>query len=182
MKSGATTIFGGLAAALALGCVFAWSQWSEITQTQASETRTPQLANGSKTVLPAGKFFGQAAVGYQAAQTCPEVIAKLFCYCGCDMTDKHSSLLDCFVTEHGADCQICTDEAVIAAQMKKDGKSIAEIQKAVDDKYSHEYPFQDASPALKKYREMITGVKATNSDKPTSNALKPGHTAGTCCK
>jgi hypothetical protein len=182
MKSGATTIFGGLFVALAIGSVFAWSEWSEITQ--ASETKPrPAAANGAvKSVLPAGKFFGQAAVGYQAAQQCPEVIAKLFCYCGCDMTDAHTTLLDCFTSEHGADCPICTDEAVIAAQMKKLGRTIPQIQQAIDSKYAKEYPFQEESPALKKYRQMALGVKSTNLDKSSNKQLKSGHISGTCCK
>jgi hypothetical protein len=133
-------------------------------------------------VLPAGQFFGPAAVGYQAAQQCPEIIAKLFCYCGCDETDQHSSLLDCFTTTHGADCQICTDEAVIAARMKKQGKSIAEVQEAVDSKYAKEYPFEKESAALKKYRAMALGVKSAGADKSGPNKLKDGHKAGTCCK
>ncbi|RTL40183.1 MAG: hypothetical protein EKK48_17175 [Candidatus Melainabacteria bacterium] len=191
MDSGIKTIFGGLAVALAIGGMLAWSEWSEITK--ASET--PHAVPGvSRTVLPAGQFFGQAAVGYQAAQQCPEIIEKLFCYCGCDETDQHTSLLDCFTTTHGADCQICTDEAVIAARMKKEGKLIAEIQKVVDDKYANEYPFEKESPALKKYRAMAVGVKSSASDKagdsshkssaekPGANKLKEGKSAGTCCK
>jgi hypothetical protein len=196
MKSGATTIFGGLFVSLAVGGLFAWSEWSELTQASETKPRVKIASNeakksagaskgapgASKSVMPAGQFFGQAAVGYQAAQQCPEIIAKLFCYCGCDVTDEHSSLLDCFTSTHGADCQICTDEAVIAAQMKKEGKSIAEIQQAVDSKYSKEYPFKDESPALKKYKEEALGVKASASGKAPSKELKPGHTAGTCCK
>ncbi|CAN5466366.1 hypothetical protein BH10CYA1_BH10CYA1_46970 [soil metagenome] len=179
MNSGVKTIFGGLAVALTLGGVFAWSEWSEITQ--ASET-PHAIPGSSKTVLPAGQFFGQAAVGYQAAQQCPEIIAKLFCYCGCDETDQHSSLLDCFTTTHGADCEICTKEALIAAQMKKEGKKIAEIQEAVDKKFATEYPFEKESAALKKYRTMALGVKSGDADKSAPNKLKDGHKAGTCCK
>lgn len=181
MDSGVKTIFGGLALALVVGGIFAWSEWSEITQ--ASET--PHSVPGtSRAVLPAGQFFGQAAVGYQAAQQCPEIIEKLFCYCGCDETDQHTSLLDCFTTTHGADCQICTDEAVIAARMKKEGQSIAEIQKAVDEKYAKEYPFENESAALKKYRASVARAKPAASDNKTSqpNKLKSGKTAGSCCK
>lgn len=190
MDPGVKTIFGGLAVALAIGGLFAWSEWSEITK--ASET--PHAVPGvSRTVLPAGQFFGQAAVGYQAAQQCPEIIEKLFCYCGCDETDQHTSLLDCFTTTHGADCQICTDEAVIAARMKKEGKPIAEIQKVVDDKYAREYPFEKESAALKKYRVMALGVKASSDktsdashkespEKAGTNKLKEGKSAGNCCK
>ena len=62
-------------------------------------------------VLDPNKYFGKAKLGYAAAQLCPEICAKLFCYCGCDETDEHDTLLDCFTTDHGVDCHICQEEA-----------------------------------------------------------------------
>src|SRR5438105_5449302 len=47
-------------------------------------------------VLPPEQFFGAAAMGYSAAKANPHVCSKLFCYCGCDITDNHNNLLDCF--------------------------------------------------------------------------------------
>jgi len=104
-----------------------------------------------KPVLDPGKYFGKAKAGYAAAKECPEVCAKLFCYCGCDLTDEHNSLLDCFTTDHGVDCYICQEEALVALKMKKQGKGLAEIQKTVDLAYRKEYPFDEKSPAYKKY-------------------------------
>ena len=137
-------------------------------------------------VLPSSRFFGQAALGYAAAEQCPEIIAKLFCYCGCDGKEfSHTSLLDCFTCDHGADCQICTDEALIAAQMKKQGKSIPEIQKVIDDRYEKEYPFEQPTPAYKNYREHVRGSKLgadpVNSAPVQIAKLKPGAKAGNCC-
>ena len=83
---------------------------------------------GEPPVLDPNKFFGHAKSGYAAAQLCPEICAKLFCYCGCDMTDDHDSLLDCFTTDHGVDCHICQEEALIALKMKREGKSMKQIQ------------------------------------------------------
>ncbi|MBX9939313.1 MAG: PCYCGC domain-containing protein [Candidatus Obscuribacterales bacterium] len=104
-----------------------------------------------KPVLNPEKYFGKAKLGYMAAQRCPEICAKLFCYCGCDVTDEHGSLLDCFTSDHGVDCYICQEEALVALQMKKDGKSLAEIQKVIDQSYEKQYPF-DATEILLKYR------------------------------
>src|SRR5271170_459218 len=53
--------------------------------TKAEEAKDQNLAP----VLNPGQFFGPAAMGYAAAQGCPHVCTKLFCYCGCDMTDGH---------------------------------------------------------------------------------------------
>jgi hypothetical protein len=104
-------------------------------------------------VLPPEQFFGQAALGYAAAKACPEICAKLFCYCGCDHTDEHSSLLDCFTCVHGVDCEICQEEAIDALRLKTEGKSLAEIQKYIDYQYAKQYlPDFNISPALRKYK------------------------------
>lgn len=114
-------------------------------------------------VLDPEKFFGNAKAGYMAAKEAPDVCLKLFCYCGCDLTDEHNSLLDCFTSDHGVDCHICQEEALIGLKMKRQGKSIAEIQKAVDIMFYKQYPFDEVSPALKKYRteRLWKGTEAT---------------------
>jgi len=109
----------------------------------------------NNTVLNPSKFFGRAALGYSAAKQAPEVCQKLFCYCGCDMTDSHASLLDCFTCDHGADCQICQEEAIIGLHMKQEGKSLYKIQKAIDEAFSQQYPWDKPSQQLTKYRESI---------------------------
>jgi hypothetical protein len=107
------------------------------------------------TVLDPSKFFGRAALGYSAAKQAPEVCEKLFCYCGCDMTDSHSTLLDCFVCEHGADCQICQDEAIVGLHMKQEGKSLLKIQKSIDEAFSQQYPWNKPTPQLTNYRNLL---------------------------
>jgi hypothetical protein len=86
-------------------------------------------------VLPPSQFFGAAAMGYAAAKAVPKVCHKLFCYCGCDITDRHKNLLDCFVTIHGADCHICQEEALMALKMNRAEKNLEAIQKSVDQTY-----------------------------------------------
>jgi hypothetical protein len=107
------------------------------------------------TVLNPAKFFGRAALGYSAAKLAPDLCQKLFCYCGCDMTDSHANLLDCFTCDHGADCQICQDEAIIGLHMKQEGKSLFKIQKSIDEAFSQQYPWDKPSSQLTKYRESI---------------------------
>jgi len=108
-------------------------------------------ALGAK-VLDHSKFVGKVKMGYMAAQRAPEVCTKLFCYCGCDYTDEHGSLLDCFTSDHGVDCIYCQGEAVLAYKMTRKGASIAEIQKAVDLNWGPHYPFyEQPSETIKKY-------------------------------
>jgi hypothetical protein len=141
---------------------------------------------GEPPVLDPNKFFGHAKSGYAAAQLCPEICAKLFCYCGCDMTDDHDSLLDCFTTDHGVDCHICQEEALIALKMKREGKSMKQIQQAIDIMFEKEYPFDEPTAVIQKYRKKQT-VAARHSEDPgqagsaaaKSSPTSAGNSAGT---
>lgn len=138
-----------------------------------------------KPVMDPSLAAGMAAVGYASAKAAPEVMAKLFCYCGCDMTDSHSALIDCFTGQHGMDCHICQEEAVLALRMHRDGASIPEIQKRVDAEFAKQYPFTEKTDALKKYEAMRAGTTppAPAADKSTAKPkVKPGFSAGNCCK
>lgn len=157
------------------------------------EAERKHKAEISPSVLPPDNFVGKVALGYSAAKAIPDICSKLFCYCGCDLTDSHTSLLDCFTCEHGVDCTICQDEAIIALDLKKKGKSLSEIQKAIDDAFQKQYPFEEPSPALKKYRALIEarpgGSQETNNGSNNSPRVglpsKVGATAkrrsGGCC-
>ncbi len=146
----------------------------------------PALANESvfnssfgTEVLPASKFSGKSARGYALAKQIPQVCCKLFCYCGCDCTDAHTSLLDCFTTVHGDACPICQEEVIAAYKLKKEGKTIAAIQKTIDATFSGEYPFKYPSPAYDNYRKSVglpslnSGSNATATSKEPSNSSMP---------
>ncbi|MBX9666753.1 MAG: PCYCGC domain-containing protein [Candidatus Obscuribacterales bacterium] len=121
-------------------------------------------ATAKKDVLDPNNYVGQVKAGYQAAKEIPEICAKLFCYCGCDLTDCHATLLDCFTSDHGVDCHICQEETILALKFHRKGKSLTDIQKFIDKRYSKEYPFEEESDALKKYKaERLWGNKGTNS-------------------
>ncbi len=115
-------------------------------------------------VLDPTNYVGLVKAGYQAAKEIPDICAKLFCYCGCDLTDCHGSLLDCFTSDHGVDCHICQEESILALKFHKKGKSLADIQKFIDKRYAKEYPFEEESAALKKYKaERLWGKKDNSS-------------------
>lgn len=155
----------------------------------AAATHAPAnsaLTYNGPPVMDPSLASGMAAVGYASAKAAPEVMAKLFCYCGCDMTDNHSSLVDCFTGNHGMDCHICQEEAVIGLRMYRDGASIQEIQKRVDSEFAKQYPFTEKTDALKKYEAMRAGLAAPPPSLEKSGAkqlkVKPGMSAGNCCK
>lgn len=154
----------------------------------AQETKIDRPSSSKPaTVLPAEKFFGRASLGYAAAKKIPDICSKLFCYCGCDLTDNHSTLLDCFTSDHGADCQICQEEAILALKMKNEGKSLAAIQKAVDQRYLKEYTatFSKPSKALMAYRATRLWHPDYDEDKASKLSLNanapPRRDGGACC-
>src|ERR1700730_10179974 len=53
------------------------------------------------------------------------------CYCYCDRSVGHKSLLDCYASEHGSECDICQKEAVLAYQQTQKGKTPAQIRAAI---------------------------------------------------
>jgi hypothetical protein len=124
---------------------------AESEQSETAKTDDEVSALGAK-VLDHSKYVGKVKMGYMAAQRAPDVCQKLFCYCGCDYTDEHGSLLDCFTSDHGVDCIYCQGEAVLAYKMKRKGASIEDIQKAVDLNWGPHYPFHEQpSETIKKY-------------------------------
>jgi hypothetical protein len=67
-------------------------------------------------------FTGKRRAGYEAARAIPETLAQLPCYCHCDRGFGHKSLHSCFVDDHGANCSICLDEALLAYQLQTEEK------------------------------------------------------------
>uniref|UniRef100_E6PXV4 Uncharacterized protein n=1 Tax=mine drainage metagenome TaxID=410659 RepID=E6PXV4_9ZZZZ len=68
---------------------------------------------------------------YQAAKQIPEVLARQPCYCHCDRSRGHRSLLDCFASHHGSDCDICVKEALFVSQEQRKGKSPEQIRSEI---------------------------------------------------
>ena len=84
-------------------------------------------------LLPPSTFSERPLVAraYQIASEIPTVLAQQPCYCHCDKTFGHTSLLDCFASSHTAGCGVCMAETFFVSQMTKQGKTPAEIRDAV---------------------------------------------------
>jgi hypothetical protein len=142
----------------------------------------------AKEVISPDKFSGPIAAGYRAAQKTKDICSKLFCYCGCDMTDEHTSLLDCFTSMHGVDCAICQEEAIIALQMKNQGKTLGQIQQTIDERFSAQYPWDEASPIYENYLKTFkvsakhaTAKKTGNTTYNTKTGIAAKKKSGHCC-
>jgi hypothetical protein len=68
---------------------------------------------------------------YALAAKVKPVLYQQPCYCYCDRSVGHKSLLDCFASEHGSQCDICQREAVLAYQQTQKGKTPAQIRVAI---------------------------------------------------
>ncbi len=71
-----------------------------VPATTPAETKTTTTT--LPTPLPADRFQGRVREAYKAAAEIPDVLAGVKCYCGCDKSQGHRNLLDCFVDDHGA--------------------------------------------------------------------------------
>ncbi len=132
------------------------SETERSTSTASTVTAKPDEKSDSKAlaakVLMRPDFIGKDKICYTIAKQIPEVLQKLFCHCGCDYTEEHSTLLDCYFSDHTVDCSECKGEALMAFRMNRKGASVAEIQKAIDLNWAPANEFEkEPTEALRKY-------------------------------
>jgi len=73
------------------------------------------------------------------------------CYCHCDRSIGHKSLLDCYVDRHASLCATCKQEAAYAYEQTKKGKSPAQIRAGIinGDWKKVDMTAYDSAPASK---------------------------------
>ena len=69
---------------------------------------------------------------YVVAGRVKKVLYQQPCYCHCDRSSGHGSLLDCFVGRHGSGCDICQKEALYSYEQTKKGKTPAQIRQGIE--------------------------------------------------
>ena len=97
-------------------------------------TTAPDLAVLPPTLAPE-LFTGNERLAYRAAKEIPQTLAQLPCYCHCDRSQNHRSLHSCFESEHGENCGICINEALMAYNLHKQGVAVSEIRKRIITTY-----------------------------------------------
>ncbi|MGH7458158.1 MAG: PCYCGC motif-containing (lipo)protein [Longimicrobiaceae bacterium] len=83
------------------------------------------------------EFFEQPRVreAYAIAQEIPATLNQLYCWCGC-VPRIHRSALECFESQHAANCDICLANAEVAWEMTQEGVTDpAAIQKKLDERF-----------------------------------------------
>jgi hypothetical protein len=73
-----------------------------------------------------------ALVAYYLASQIKETLYQVPCYCPCNKSEGHQSLLDCFADKHGSKCVTCQREAVFCYLQTKKGRTPAEIRQAME--------------------------------------------------
>jgi hypothetical protein len=75
------------------------------------------------------------AVVVQNAYTLAARVKKLLyqqpCYCHCDQSQGHGSLLDCFAGKHGSNCNVCMAEDFYTYEQSRKGKTAAQIRAGI---------------------------------------------------
>ncbi|MBI5096811.1 MAG: hypothetical protein HZA18_07445 [Nitrospirae bacterium] len=93
----------------------------------------------TKPIVSTALFTGMARQAYAAAAMIPEVLDRLYCYCYCAEDHGHKSLRTCFTEGHGANCDTCINEAILAQKLHEKGASIQEIRESIDSQYYRPY-------------------------------------------
>ena len=68
---------------------------------------------------------------YVVAGRVKKVLYQQPCYCHCDRSNGHGSLLDCFVSRHGSGCDICQKEVFFSYEQTHKGKTPTQIREAI---------------------------------------------------
>jgi Protein of unknown function with PCYCGC motif len=135
---GATTL---LVIALGLGLVPQQAA-SKLTQDAsppqpAADEQVPAFhALAPKGELPATmdpQLFTDPVVqnAYAVAARIKRALYQQPCYCHCDRSQGHKSLLDCFASKHGSGCGTCIYEDFYTYEQSSKGKSAAQIRAAI---------------------------------------------------
>jgi hypothetical protein len=91
----------------------------------------PPTARLAATMDP--KQFSDVATqnAYAMAAKIKNVLYQQPCFCYCDANDGHHSLYDCFVSDHGANCNTCRMEGIFAYEQTRKGQTPAQIRKEI---------------------------------------------------
>ena len=69
---------------------------------------------------------------YALAAKVKKVLYQQPCYCHCDRSQGHGSLLDCFTSTHGSMCNVCLGEALYSYEQTRKGKTPAQIRESIE--------------------------------------------------
>jgi hypothetical protein len=111
-------------------------QQPPVVQSAPQASAAPDAAGVNKVLDPAGFSDERVRKAYEAAKQYAAALESIYCYCRCKENIGHRALVECFETDHAAQCDVCMNEAMITARMTAEGRTPKEIQKAIDALYA----------------------------------------------
>jgi hypothetical protein len=107
-------------------------------QTQGAEEPVPAFHNEApQGQLPATLSPSQFTTvvvqnAYILAARVKKILYQQPCYCHCDRSQGHTSLLDCFASKHGSGCDVCMREAIYSYEQSHKGKTATQIRAGIE--------------------------------------------------
>jgi len=110
---------------------------SRVPQSEGTEPIPAFHTEVPKGPLPATldpKQFDDVLVqnAYTLASRAKRVLYQQPCYCHCDRSQGHGSLLDCFTGKHAAECGVCIREGLYSYEQSRKGKTAAQIREGIE--------------------------------------------------
>ena len=133
-----TAVCGTVLLSLALGlALIPQRAASRVAQAANDETVPAFHAEVPKGPLPATLnpgVFPNVLVrnAYTLAARVRRVLYQQPCYCHCDRSQGHGSLLDCFAGMHAAECGVCIREGLYSYEQSRKGKTGAQIREGIE--------------------------------------------------
>ena len=118
---------------------FASTEWQQQTDHGAGSASEPvpafhaQPPAGELPPTMAPAIYSEKLIfnAYAVAGRVKKVLYQEPCYCHCDRSNGHGSLLDCFASRHGAGCDTCIKEAFYSYEQTHKGKTPAQIRDGI---------------------------------------------------
>jgi uncharacterized protein with PCYCGC motif len=133
-------VFGGAILLLLLLMPYAIYRFTSSTSARLDPNQVPvhfkrveDARPFPQTLDPAQFQIANIREAYSVAKEMPAVLAQQPCYCYCQR-QGHRSLLDCFKSFQATSWDICINEARLAGQLSRQGKTAEEIRGAIVQK------------------------------------------------
>ena len=100
---------------------------------------TPRKGITAARVVPAAKLEDEshsARTAFEEVRQVPGIVDGIRCHCGCADNDGSYSLLSCYEGDGMArHCQLCQGQGRMAYRLHREGRTLAEIRAAIDERY-----------------------------------------------
>lgn len=126
-------IFCAATLGIAIGAPRAFSRLPQIIEepVPAFHNQTPK-GQLPETLAPSQFTNIIVQNAYLLAARVKKVLYQQPCYCHCDRSEGHGSLLDCFAGKHASVCEVCIREGLYSYEQSHNGKSAAQIRAGIE--------------------------------------------------